>query len=137
MKLEKEIAEIKATLARIELVLVCGTRETKVHFKDSNAPRPKIVKDIDFDLPERAFFNRYAQNLSGPERFALMVAYLAKGDVSKEILSRDVEDRWSKMTSFLGIFNRAHPTRAKDRDLVNSPKKGIYHLRPNWREILQ
>lgn len=103
--------------------------------------RPKKISaqtaTLDFDLPERAFFNRYAQSLSGPEKFALVVAYLAKGDESKEIPMRDIEDRWDKMTSLLGMFNRAHPTRAKDRDLVNSSKKGSYHLRPNWREIIE
>lgn len=92
---------------------------------------------LDFTVPARAFFNTYARLLSGPEKFALVVAYLAKGDVTKLVPLSEIESVWSKTTTSLGAYNRAHPTRAKDRDLVDSPNKGSYQLRPNWRSIVQ
>jgi hypothetical protein len=95
------------------------------------------IAEIDFSLPARAFFSQHARLMSGPEKFALVVAYLSKGDETKQISIDEVEAHWSKMTSSLGAFNYAHPTRAKDRDLVDSPGKGMYQLRPNWRSILQ
>jgi hypothetical protein len=113
---------------------------------DSDGAHPKAARKrqeapknltVDFELPERAFFSRYAQTLSGPERFALIVAYLAKGDETKDILMRDVSDRWGKMTSLLGTFNPAHTTRARDKDFVSSRSKGSYHLRPNWGAIIR
>lgn len=133
--------EILAQLQRMRELLnsaisLLGGDEIAKESASRKLARPKVL-DLDFELPERAFFNRYGQCLSGPERFALVVAYLAKGDMTKEVSSHEVEERWNKMTSFLGTFNRAHPTRAKDRDLVNSPKKGVYHLRPSWREIIK
>lgn len=92
--------------------------------------------NIDFGMPPRAFFNKYAKDLSGPERFALVVAYLSKGDTEISVTITDIEDLWKKTTALLGAFNYAHSTRAKDRDLVNTIQKGTYRLRPNWRTVV-
>jgi len=97
---------------------------------------PKSTHDkFDFSKPERAFFKTHARNLSGPKKFVLMLAYLAKGLTGTEVALRDIEKHWNKMTSHLGVkFNRFYSTSAKDNGWVDTPKTGAYVLCPSWRE---
>jgi hypothetical protein len=39
------------------------------------------------------------------------------------------------MKGTLGEWNRAHSTRAKDHEWVDSPKNGMYVLLPSWKGI--
>ena len=90
-----------------------------------------------FSVPMRAFVNAHARQLSGPQKFALLVAYLSKGNPETEVAFTDIETNWNKMTGLLGgKFNRAHSTRAKDKGWVDSPKHGVYVILPSWEEIL-
>ena len=57
---------------------------------------------LDFSLPERAFFKRYAASLSGPKQFVLLLAYLAHGKAGQPVALSDVKGRWGKMISILG-----------------------------------
>ena len=80
----------------------------------------------------------YSKGLSGPKKFVLLLSCLAKGDLRKKVPLREIEGRWNRMTSLLEMnFNRFFPAQAKDNDWVESKKKGLYNLRPIWRDILK
>ena len=57
--------------------------------------------------------------------------------MSQSVSLNEIEKQWKKMKSLLGgDFNRFYSSQAKDKDWVDSPKQGLYVLRPNWREVL-
>lgn len=92
---------------------------------------------IDFKKPIRPFIKEYTNDKSGPKKFTLLVAYLIKGDMSQSVLLSEVEKQWNKMKSLLGgDFNRFYSSQAKDKDWVDSPKQGLYILRPKWKDVL-
>jgi hypothetical protein len=94
--------------------------------------------DLDFSLPVRAFLKKYAaSSSSGAARFTILLARLTRGSGDVEIAHSDLETEWSKATAHLGSFNRAHPTRAKDRAWVDSTKHGSFRLGPHWREAFR
>lgn len=96
--------------------------------------------DIDFGKPLRPFVKQYAKGLSGPRKFVLLLSRLAKGDVKKEVRIEEIKKHWNKMKakSLLGLdFNSFYPTRAGENDWVEAKKKGIYSLRPSWRDIFK
>jgi hypothetical protein len=114
---------------------------TKV--KVAKQPRVKGVSiqsrktDIDFSLPERAFFKRHSSSLSGPKQFVLMLAYLSQGKVGHEVALSEIKNRWGKMTSILhNDFNPSFTNTAKERGWVDVKKTGIYILHSTWSEIL-
>jgi hypothetical protein len=78
----------------------------------------------------------HASGLSGGAKFGLLLAYLAKGNVEREIKLKDLETAWNRMTARLGDFNRKYSNDAKEQGLVNTKKHGIYVLRPRWRDII-
>jgi hypothetical protein len=84
----------------------------------------------------RAFVKTHARTLSGPKKFALLVAYLSKNNPEKTVPFTDIESNWNKMTGLLGKYNPAHSTRAKDNGWVDSPKQGVYVIVPGWEIIL-
>lgn len=94
---------------------------------------------VDFDLNRRAFVKQYTKNLSGGSRkFVAVLAYLAKGDTSKEIPIKEIQQVWNKMRSksLLGMkFNSFFSTSAKDNGWVNSKKHGFYKLEGSWKDI--
>lgn len=107
-------------------------------------PTKTIAKEAagapDFTMPVRPFVKRHVANMNGARKFALLVAHLAQGNESKTIQLSNVEGLWNKMTdkSLLGMkFNRLYSSEAKNNDWVHSPAKGIYHLRPAWKEIFE
>ena len=90
-----------------------------------------------FSTPMRAFVKNHARQLSGPQKFALLVAYLSKGIPETPVASTDIVNNWNRMSGLLGgKFNRAHSTRAKDHGWVDSPKHGVYVIQPGWEVIL-
>jgi hypothetical protein len=91
---------------------------------------------VNFSTPMRAFVKAHSRTLSGPKKFALLVAYLSKNDPGKTVPLTDIEGSWKKMTGLLGKFNPAHSTRAKDNGWVDSPKQGVYVIVPGWEVIL-
>ena len=94
---------------------------------------------IRFEMNERAFVKRYAANLSGgPKKFVLVLAFLTKGDASKEVSLNQIEQLWNRMKSkaLLGMkFNRFFPTTAKENGWVNSQRRGFYSLDRSWKSI--
>jgi hypothetical protein len=107
------------------------TRTTPLLPKSSQAS-----SKFDFSANVRSFVKDHASGLSGGEKFGLLLAYLAKGDVKAEIKLKDIESTWNRITSLLGDFNRKYSNDAKEHGLVNTKKHGIYVLRPQWRDIL-
>lgn len=95
---------------------------------------------LDFDANIRAFVKKHARGFSGPQKFALLLAYVSKGKVGTEVPLNVIEQHWNKMTSFSlldGRFNRFYSNSAKENGWVNSPKKGLYVLRPSWADIFK
>lgn len=91
---------------------------------------------VSFASPIRAFMKKHSRGMGGPQKFALLVAYLVKGDGHKQVRLSEVQKHWNKMKGILGgEFNRAHTVRAKDHEWVDSPKTGSYVLLPGWKGI--
>jgi hypothetical protein len=111
-------------------------RQPKEKAEPARSGKPYALRNLDYDANERAFMKAHANGLSGGERFGLLLAYLAKGDVKKEIKLKDIETAWSRMTARLGDFNRKYSNDAKEQGLVNTKKHGIYVLQPRWRDII-
>lgn len=91
---------------------------------------------VNFSIPMRAFIKTHARTLSGPKKFALLVAYLSKDNPKIAVPFADIESNWNKMTGLLGKYNPAHSTRAKDSGWVDSTKQGFYVIVPGWEAIL-
>ena len=101
---------------------------------------PRFLTDtqVDLNIPIRPFIKKHAKGMSGPKKFTLLLAKLAKGDLKAEIALSEIERNWNKMrsTSLMGMnFNRFYPIQAKNNDWVDSARKGFYKLRPSWRQI--
>lgn len=90
-----------------------------------------------FKLNERAFADKYIKGKAPEIKFAMIVAYLAKGDETKEVAIGEIKDIWRRMTSILKSFNDKYPTVAKTRGYVDSPRKSIYLLSSEWKELFQ
>ncbi len=108
-------------------------------------PRMKVSKQtstapprLNFKLPARAFFKKYARELTGPEKFALMLAYFSKGSFSNPIEMKCIEDHWNKMKPLMGgRFNRFYSSTARENGWADNPKKGQYVLLDGWDEIFR
>lgn len=106
--------------------------------KKSVQPKDHRPVQVDFAKPLRPFIKSYAKGFSGPKKFVLLLSWLAKGDLKKEVPLGEIGGHWNRMTSLLEMkFNRFFPAQAKDNDWVESKKKGLYNLRPVWRDILK
>jgi hypothetical protein len=92
----------------------------------------------DFDLPVRAFANRYAKNLSGPRKYAVLVARLCSGKLGEPISPRDVERQWRSMTEPMGgAYNGAHLSRAKNEGWIDQPTRESVVLLKDWVNALE
>jgi hypothetical protein len=92
--------------------------------------------DIDFSTPARPFMKAFVA-LSGAKKFVLLLAWMAKGDLEKEIALSEIESLWDSMSGMLNLkFNRKFTSDAKDANWAESRKVGFYSLRPNWKQVL-
>ena len=99
----------------------------------------KVKKsDLDFSMNIRAFINKFAKKKSGSEKFVFVVAFLAKGEVGKNISAHDIKKVWKKISAkdLLGQYNSIYSTRAKTQGWVDSKQYGTYCLTNSWKEIL-
>ena len=101
----------------------------------SKASVSAIVK-FDFDGNPRAFMKKHAANLSGAQKFTLLLARLAKGDPAKTVSFGEITQTWAKMKGVLGKYNGAHALRAKENGWVDSPKTAIYVLSSAWKDAV-
>lgn len=137
--LVRYLKEARDILDRALILAMDGAIKAGTPKKSLHAART-IAKAIDFSMPIRAFVKRHGRDMSGPKKFALLVAYLTKGEMNKRIPLADVESQWNRMTSkdLLGMkFNRLYSAKARENDWVATEKQGLYHLRPDWRDIFQ
>ena len=111
---------------------------SQVKKTDSKKATSATAAGIVFTLNERAFVSRYATDKSGPKKFTLMLAFLAKGEIEKNIQLSEIKKHWGKMTSkaLLGKFNMFYPNDAKTRGWIDSKEYGSYSLTSEWKEIL-
>jgi hypothetical protein len=99
------------------------------------SPSPTALRG-DLELPVRAYIKKHASGKSGPEKFALLLARMTKGDTSVTVAASDLQSEWNSMTALMGgKYNTAYPTRAKERGWIDSPKSGTFTLLPGWAEI--
>lgn len=130
----ENLAHIITRLEKLEkAVFGSDTKEKKVSAKTSD-----IKTDIDFSINERAFVKRYTTDKSGPKKFTLLLAYLAKGEIDKNIEISEIKKHWGKMTSraLLGKFNMFYPNDAKTRGWIDSKEYGSYNLTNEWKAIV-
>jgi hypothetical protein len=102
------------------------------------AVRVKVVpQNLSFDMNILAFMNKYAKGLKGPQKYALLLARMAKGNTSTEVSYQDIKSQWNKMRTVLGgPFNPVHGNRAKAMGWVDSEKHGKWKLTSSWKEVL-
>ena len=136
-KIISALQRIKA-LADECLTDLGGSAKPKRITKMSPAPPPAAKPiDVDFGVNERNFVKEHGRGLSGPKKFCLLVAYLAKGKVGVEVRLEDVGNHWNRMKSLLGFpFNRFYSNTAKDNGWVDTTKKGVYVLTKSWQQVL-
>lgn len=130
----ENLTQIITRLEKLEkAVFGSGTKEKKLPAKVSNTN-----SDIDFSINERAFVKRYTTDKSGPKKFTLLLAYLAKGEVDKNIELSEIKKHWRKMTSkaLLGKFNMFYPNDAKTRGWIDSKEYGNYNLTSEWKSVI-
>ncbi len=125
----------------VDLVQVSGTGEARQGDRGAASARrgkPALARSIDDDLslPSRAFMHRHGKGRSGPEAFALLVAWLAKGQTAREVAVEDVRREWERMTGLLGEFATVYATRAKNKAWVDNPNRGVFVLLPDWMSAL-
>ena len=111
--------------------------EAKRSKKDSIKTSVKTKKPkLDFSINIRAFVKRFAADKSGPKKFVLLLAYLTKGELGKDVALSDIRKEWDKMKgkSMLGEFNRNYSNTAKTKSWVNSSEYGTYCLADSWQE---
>jgi hypothetical protein len=106
--------------------------------KPAAHPR-RADNSVRFDIHARAFVKRYAKNLaSGPKKFVLALAFLAKGDISKEVPLNEIEKLWNRTSAktLLGMkFNSFFTAKATENGWVDSKKRGFYNLDRSWKDI--
>lgn len=93
--------------------------------------------EVTFSLNERAFMKKYAKEMSGSQKFTLLLARLVEGKVGQKISGDQIASVWNRMTNVLdGKYNGAHATRAKEAGWVNSPKWAHYALSSSWKDSM-
>lgn len=128
----QHIEDARDALSKAVMLIKGGKAPTRVN--RSIAVSSDRQTKVDFTIPIRAFLKKYSAGLSGPEKFTLLLAYLAKGNENKSIALADIQSAWP--TSLMGgKFNPAYTIRAKDNDWVHTESAGSYRLRPSWKAI--
>ena len=96
------------------------------------------MEKVNFNLNSRAFFKKYAKDMSGAKRFVLVVAYLSKTKTDSSISSDEVKNCWNKHKKLLGgKLAMVYGTRAKEGGWLDAVKYGYYNLTSDWREIFK
>jgi hypothetical protein len=130
---KEDMAQITQRIERLEKVVFGKVGSKPKQEGDTNT----LIK-INFSLNERAFVKRYAAYKSGPKKFTLLLAYLAKGKIDENINLSDIRKHWSKMETktLLGKFNLFYSNEAKTRGWVDVERHGIYKLTEEWEQVL-
>lgn len=73
-------ADGKTYEANVDLVTVGNAPKAASTRKNQIAAASHQPKQVDFELSIRNFVKTYGRSMSGPQRFALLVAYYTKGN---------------------------------------------------------
>lgn len=129
--------DISSLINRIERLEaeVFGNKAKRTKDNTKTSAKTKNPK-LDFSINIRAFVKRFVADKSGPKKFVLLLAYLAKGEIGKNVVLRDVRKEWGKMSgkNLLGKFNRFYPNEAKTQGWIDSKEYGTYCLADTWQE---
>lgn len=134
--------EIKLKLDAIEKL----ARECRLLMSNSiEIPEAPVNKTNDvffgptqFQMNVRAFVKKYGRGMSGPQKFVLLLSYMAKGNKNVEISLLEIKKVWNKMTAapLLGIeYHPSFPNRGIEYGWINSSKRGMFNLEDAWQEI--
>lgn len=126
----RNIDQILSRLEKLETAVFTKKNEKKV--------KKQTFESLNFSLNIRAFAKRYGTGSSGPKKFVLLVAYLAKGDLANNIDLGTIKKEWDKMSAktMLGKFNRFYSSEAKNQGWVDSREYGTYCLTDEWQSSL-
>jgi hypothetical protein len=138
MKVQITISTDDGATYQGEVELSAVTKPTK-RSRPKDTPKPALPsRKFDFTLPLRAFVTAHgARKLSGPQKFTLLLAAIAKGDTTVSVDNNRLQKEWNRMTEPMGgRYNTAYPTRAHGKGWIESPKRGVYKLRSTWSEAI-
>lgn len=122
---KEDIADLVKRVEILESIVLRADNKQANNMNDA--------KSINFNLNERAFASKYAKDRTPAQRFAILVAFHAKGNISEEVSLKQVQDSWKRMTAIIKNFNRKYTTEAKTQGLVDSPRASTYQLGADWK----
>ena len=121
----------------VELARSSSAKPARKPVARETRPRGRTSLPVNFSSNIRAFVKKHGRGMRGPQKFALLVAYLSKGEPKKEVSIANIRKHWNKMTQLLGgKFIRVYSQRAKEYGWVDSPRTGVYELLPDWKGAL-
>lgn len=141
MKIEKEINQIKKELndheKRIRIFEVLSSEKQERNISVAKVNIKNTPLQAEFNKNPRAFLKQYARGKNGPQKFVLVVAFLAEGKIGVNILFNEIEKIWNRHSGLLGgkLTSRTYGTRAKESGWIDSRKKGLYKLTDEWKGI--
>ena len=132
---KKDISSLIARIERLEAAVFKGKKISLKSTEESSVEKP----ELNFSLNIRAFARKFLAGKSGPKKFVLLLAYLARGELEENIELAEIQKKWASMSSkkLLGKFNRYYSNEAKTQGWVNSNERGIYCLSDSWREACE
>jgi hypothetical protein len=136
MTTDKMISALRQIQALVNEALREGPTEHSRKPAQQKVPRVGSVAPMSFDTNILAFMKKHAKGLSGPKKFTLLLARMAKGSLSAQVPYKEIEAQWNNMTTVLGSeCNPAHGNRAKAAGWVDW-EKGRWKLTAAWKEAL-
>ncbi len=117
-----------------------GAPQSAARRRSPASPKPESrlpATAVDLRLPVRAFMSRYARGRTGPQAFALLLARLAEGEIGHEVSVESIRSEWNRTRGIVGSeYATMYATRAKDNAWVDSPRRGVFVLLPDWPAAL-
>ena len=131
---EQDLGKVMERIEKLEKAVFGDKKITK----EGKKRKVVAISDINFSLNARAFVKRYAIDKSGPKKFTLLLAFLAKGELEKSIGLNEIKKYWNKnkAKTLLGKFNMFYPNEAKTKGWVDPKEYGTYCLTNEWKDVL-
>src|ERR1700738_843848 len=99
MKAETTLHELIRRIERLEREVFGATgRKTKEKRGTTVASSGSRLERIDFSMSMRAFVKKHTPGMNGAKKFALLLAYLTKGEASKKVPFNELRRQWNRMT---------------------------------------
>lgn len=122
---------------QLESILTRLERVEKALFKDHLTPTP-TSKGVQFDVDERAFFQKHSKGMKGPQAFTLVVAWLTKGTPAVTITLDQARLTWNRVRGLMpGDLYAIYRTRARGSNWVRSVGKEEYSLTFQWTDVFE